>query len=147
MAFRLAYGLGKKGRCLRRLCGLVGVLVALSGWAVRAEPVAIVRIEAGQDVLEARAAQILMVEVQSEVGGPRVVVTLDPALRTALQVLTAGHLREEVIIRVCGQVVSRPMLWAPVLDGVFAIQGDDLPKAQHLAQVLQAKDCGQAPSA
>ncbi len=132
---------------MRGLCGLVVAMGLWAGVVANAEPLAIVRIEAGRDVLVARAAQILMVQVQSEVGGPRVVVTLDPELRAALQVLTAGHLREEVIIRVCGQVVSRPMLWAPVLDGVFAIQGDDLPKAQQLAQVLQSKACGQVPSA
>lgn len=126
--------------------GLWCVSVVFWGVAALAQPLAIVSIEAGPDRLDADAAQILTVAVQSEVGGPRVVVTLDPVLRAALQALTESHIGQEVVIRVCGQVVSRPTLWSAVTNGVFAVQGDDLPTARHLAQVLRSKDCSLSPS-
>lgn len=123
-----------------------GGLLVLSGFAGLAEELPIVSIEAGQDVLEAEAAQILRVQVQRDWTWTSVIVTLDPELRAQLQRLTEGHVDEEIVIRVCGKVVSRPTLRGPVRDGVFAIRGDGRTEAERLAQVLQAKGCSEAPS-
>ena len=122
-------------------------MVVLSGFAAWAEQQSIVSIEAGQDRLVAEAAQILTVRLKPTWTGQSVVVTLDPGLRAALQELTQAHVHEEIVIKVCGQVVSRPTLSGPVRDGVFVISGDDKAKAKRLAQVLQAKGCDEAPSA
>ena len=113
---------------------------------VFAGPIAVLSIEAGPDTLLAASTQILQVEVQSGMASPKVVVTLDPSLRDPLRSLTTDHVHQTVVIRICGVVVSQPELWAPITDGIFAIRGDDLPTAKHLASVLQAKDCAQQPS-
>jgi preprotein translocase subunit SecD len=126
-----------------RVWGAVVVLAAFAGRVV-AEPVPLLRIEAGTDVLEAGAAQILSVQVQTQ--GPAVVVTLDAGLRQALTALTSAHVGEALVLTVCGREVSRPLLYQPVTGGAFAIQQQDLASIQHLAAVLRAKDCESAPS-
>jgi preprotein translocase subunit SecD len=121
-----------------------GVALLFAAAPVWAET-GILEITAGRDQLQVAGTQVLTVALESDVVGPRVVVTLDPALAEALRVMSAAHLREEVMIKVCGVVVSQPELWAEIPDGVFAIQGDDYRTAQHLAEVLQAKDCAVQP--
>lgn len=123
------------------------VLVAgLGGSPALSGPVATLRIVAGADALEAASDQILSVALRHDMGGPVVVVTLEPGLADALATLTGAHVGEEVAILVCGREVNHPHLWAPIPDGVFAISGSDLPTARHLAAVLRAKDCQDAPA-
>ena len=100
---------------------LAFALVALPG-AACAE--AIVTVEHGADVVAIAPEDILGVMVESDFDRPRVVVTLKENRISDLSRFTMAHVREEVVLKVCGQVVSRPVLWAAVLDGVFAIQGD-----------------------
>ncbi len=123
--------------------GLAVALLILTGAAARAD--AIVTVEAGRDVVNMAAEDILGVVLQDDGNSPRVVVTLTEAGITPLATFTMAHVKEEVVLKVCGQVVSRPTLWAPVLDGVFAIQGDGKAKAERLAEVLKTRDCGVSP--
>ena len=106
-----------------RVWAAVVVLAAFAGRVV-AGPVPLLRIEAGTDVLEAGAAQILSVQVQTR--GPAVVVTLDAGLRQALTALTSAHVGEALVLTVCGREVSRPLLYQPLTGGAFAIQQHDL---------------------
>lgn len=122
-------------------------LLVLTGAAARAGDSAIVTVEAGGDVVKIPAEDILGVVVETDYDRPRVVVTLTEAGITPLATFTMAHVKEEVVLKVCGQVVSRPTLWAPVLDGVFAIQGDGKAKAERVAEVLRTRDCQGMPSA
>lgn len=124
--------------------GLAAGLVVLAGLPARSED-AIVTLEAGRDLLQVGVEEILGVVLQEDYGRPRVVVTLTEAGITPLARFTMAHVKEEVVLKVCGQVVSRPTLWAPVLDGVFAIQGDAKAKAERLAEVLKTRDCEGMP--
>ena len=119
--------------------GLALALVILTGAEARAD--AIVTVEAGRDVVNIAAEDILGVVFQDDGNSPRVVVTLTEKGITPLATFTMAHVKEEVVLKVCGQIVSRPTLWAPVLDGVFAIQGDGKAKAERLAEVLKTRDC------
>lgn len=121
--------------------GLALALLILTDTAARAGETAIITVEQGHDVVEIAPEDILGVTVETDYNQPRVVVTLKENRISPLATFTMAHVKEEVVLKVCGQVVSRPTLWAPVLDGVFAIQGDGKAKAERLAEVLKTRDC------
>lgn len=119
---------------------LTTALVLLAGPALAQDP-AILSIEFGPDRMDVAPAQILTVDLQNDYGVPFVLVTLDVALQGNLATLTQAHVGEVGRIRVCGRVVSEPMLQSPITEATFVISTGDLGELRDLARILQAKSC------
>ncbi len=119
---------------------VAAALVLLAGPAL-AQGSAILSIEFGRDRMDVAPTQILTVEVKNDYGVPFVMVTLDRALQGNLATLTQAHVGEVGRIRVCGRVVSEPMLQSPITEATFVISTGDLAELRDLARILQAKTC------
>ena len=111
----------------------------------RAEP-PLLSIKIGLDHLDVTAAQITSVAERSDLRGPIVFVQLNPSLQTPLSDLSAVHIGDLVVLRVCGDVVEQGLLRERLTSAAIAITAITAQTARHLAAVLAAKDCRNAPS-
>lgn len=90
--------------------------------------------------MDVTPAQILSVEVKNDYGVPFVLVALDDTLQRDLAALTAAHVGQVGRIRVCGRVVSEPVLQAAITTPAFVISTDDAMELRRLATVLRGQD-------
>ena len=111
----------------------------------RADP-SLLSIEIGLDHLDVTAAQITTVAERNDLRGPIVFVQLDPSLQTPLSDLSAVHIGDLVILKVCGAEVEQGLLREQLTSAAIAITAISETTARHLAAVLAAKDCRNAPS-
>lgn len=117
--------------------------VVLCASAVRAEP--IISIQFGPDRLDIAPDQILSVEGVFDQQLPYVAVTLAPELQFPLASLTLVHVGRQGAIRVCGKLISEPVLQSPIKSASFLITNGDYDEVHRLAAILKARDC--APEA
>ena len=111
----------------------------------RAEP-PLLSIKIGLDHLDVTAAQITSVAERNDLRGPIVFVQLDPSLQTQLSDLSAIHIGDIVILKICGIEVEEGLLRERLTSAAIAITAISETTARHLAAVLAAKDCRNAPS-
>jgi preprotein translocase subunit SecD len=119
------------------------VLWLLTLSAARGE--AIISITFGTDRLDIAPEQIVTVEAVFDQQVPYVAVTLVPELQFPLASLTLVHVGKQGAIRVCGKLISEPVLQSPVKSASFLITNGDYAETRRLAAILKARDC--APEA
>ena len=121
------------------------LLTQLIATQALADP-SLLSIEIGLDHLDVTAAQITTVAERNDLRGPIVFVQLDPSLQTPLSDLSAVHIGDLVILKVCGVEVEQGLLRERLTSAAIAITAISETTARHLAAVLAAKDCLNAPS-
>jgi preprotein translocase subunit SecD len=128
-----------KGGAMRGLAVMAAlVVVARSAWA---DEQALMSITFGVQQIEIRAGEVRSVELQADAVEPSLIVTLDAVVAPRLSALTGGHVGQRGAIRVCGRVVSEPVLQGAITDPSFVISDPDPAEIRRLARVLAAQDC------
>lgn len=123
----------------------LAAVVALAASAVQAQEEPIISIQFGPDRLDIAPEQIVSVEGVFSQQVPYVAVTLAPELQFPLASLTLVHVGKQGAIRVCGKLISEPLLQSPIKSASFLITNGDYAEVRRLAAILKARDC--APEA
>lgn len=126
------------GKCLARTSGLA---LCLAGTAVMADDDPMISFGFGEDVMEVAPDQVLTLQTGQIGDLSYLSITLSADLREALATLSAAHVYEMGTVRVCGSVVSEPLLTEPLTEAVIVITDPDSADILHLAEVLHARDC------
>ena len=121
---------------------VLAVAVALLTPPPAVAEVAVMEIVAGADRLAFTADQI---SAERTIGRdvPEVLVALQADMARQMAAMTARHIGEELVIRVCGEEVMRPVLMEPIVRGRLMISVASDAEAQRVAVLLQTPECPQ----
>ncbi len=114
-------------------------VLALAGAAHAETP--LIAFAFGEDALQAGPEHVLRAEaVVDEFNGPGLHVKLVPEMDTEIARLTAGHVGEQGSFRICGRVVTEPILRTPLERAEFVLSAS-ADQVRQLEALLKAGNC------
>jgi hypothetical protein len=121
------------------------IALALAAAPTRADT-PLVALIFGADSLSAASADIRSVRrVDEGARGAALVIRLNGGFDAQMSALTRAHVGETGELRICGELVVKPVLQSPIHEATFVISDTDIARIDRLQALLAGPDCGPLP--